>query len=195
MFFDEKLKEIPMKGMTVEKAVSFFNKVMVKKVTVQDIKEILGIHYCKMEPNDNTKSFDIVPNTDFIYIQLMSDMRVSFGYVVAIIMHEMIHFYDSLFGNLLQLHYQFLFNDIPYDMHGTTIFRKYMKMANDNDIMVKEDGEGKSFNELNKEAQKYFLNLHDGDEELKIESYEGKKFGTYPITIKRKDGTYDFFVF
>lgn len=48
---------------------------------------------------------------------------------------------------------------------------------------------------LIKEDQECFLNLHGGDEELKVESYAGKKFGTYPITIKRKDGTYDFFVF
>lgn len=31
--------------------------------------------------------------------------------------------------------------------------------------------------------------------EIKEELNEGKKFGTYPITIRQKDGTYDFFCF
>lgn len=185
IFFEDRLKKIPVKCMRLSDAIYFFNKKMNRRINIHILENVLGLFYNESEIDDTLKTYQIIAGTEFIFIQIDKNAKASFGYAVATLLHEMIHYFDSAYGDLLRLQYKRNLMSIPFDEHNTQVFLKYKERAMDENILVKTDANGQQYIELNEHAQRCFLGLSAG--KVETESKELLSSDT-SLSFKLKNG-------
>ena len=72
------------------------------------------------------------------------------SFAISIICHEMIHRYDTYFGDILKQAYDNHLKSIAFDEHTTQTFKQKSNEANAMGLTIIPDGNGYPLEELNK---------------------------------------------
>lgn len=165
--FDQKLDQIPIQYLpykVIAEKLDESNEYREPRYSITLKNNFSGVYIVRMDEvfDENNSLVDLLPiaNTDVIYINSSYMEKSIFAFVVSSLCHEMIHYYDKLFGQLKDCRLKSMQIDKHIDSHTTPTFRKFMKTANENNIRVIASLSGYSYEQLMDDA---FVALSEED--------------------------------
>ena len=185
MIFKDKIEKIKLFSGNNSKIIGFLNAEFNENISEKEMSNHLGFHVV-IPIEDKEKNRYVISSNEVIVFNTTYG-KSSFGYAVSIICHEMMHCYDFHCGDALKYSYVNRQYGLNINLHRTSVFKYFMTEIPDKyDIPVFIDGNGKSYIELNEEAQKYFLSLK---ESLSSQLSEDENRGNNAVIQHRSDGS------
>lgn len=149
-------------------------KIDVLSLTSSQMKALYDKYRCLDNPNDYYAAYLPIPNwnkmenngfypslcAEFLMLNISQKTKFNIAFAISSICHEMIHYYDVWFGDVLSHLYQFIKDQIPFNEHSTKVFEDKMNLANSLKLTIVPDGNGYSLDDLNK-LSAYRLNKLD----------------------------------
>lgn len=203
ILFDNALKHIPIKCMSCIDIIAdcIKNDKRHKIYNYKyDLNKFLGLFTTYIETEDPTVeelSFDdkLISKDSMIYINYDKVYNTSFIFAVATLCHELIHYYDSLFGEYKEVKRLVAMGKIDkkHELkaeHQTKTFLEKMLKANDQNLNVIISGNGKPIDVLDMNAinnmKKAFIAENQDDAKIVPEKstngvhiYNGRSFRSY----------------
>lgn len=199
IFFDGILQHIPIKCMHYSDIISY-SKALDAKYDIFDYEYpkngFLGLftsYIDSKDPSIKTIDFnvDLISKDPIIYINYDMVMNTSFIFAVATLCHELIHYYDSLIGEYVELKRIEYMEKTKKDDHTTNTFINKLNEANENGLNVIINGENKLIEVLDldaiKKMQQMILENNNGklpfispkDSTENIHIYSNGRFRTF----------------
>lgn len=91
---------------------------------------------------------------------------MTFAFVLNSLCHEMIHYYDTLFGDVLYKALMAFKTKTPFNPHSTKIFNKFMNTLNKDCLTIIPDDGNFNFQELNDLSVYRLKKLQEMDSDL-----------------------------
>lgn len=112
----------------------------------------------------NKTNFQDIKLKDQFFIVNISQGIMNPAFAISTICHEMIHYYDTFYGDILLQAYLHFKKKIQFDEHTTEIFKQKSNEANNMGLTIIPNGSGYPLEELNK-LSAYRLNKKINEDE------------------------------
>ncbi len=160
--FQSKLIEIPIVSARSDVA----KKIMADRGSEIPPDDFLGVYSAMLFNDDKiTRDSEIEIGDDMILINRSNVDNRSFVFIAATLCHEMIHFYDRLFGEYAEEVRCEVLCGKPVDSHEDPTFRHFMKLANEEKLNVIKHMHTSDIDMLDYEAmEKMISSIYEGEE-------------------------------